>query len=216
MVAHELKSPLAAVQGYLQVILSGQELPPGKAEEVLGRCCQRVAGMAQLVRDLLDLSHADAMPLRRIESLALAEIVAEVMDQTQPLAEPLGVSLHVDLPPDPLSVHADRDDLVRMVGNLVTNAIKYNRPGGRVTVAACTRDDLLCVSVTDTGIGIPADALPRLGEEFFRLNTPDRRGIVGTGLGLALIKRTLATYQGFLEIESAVGQGSTFTLVLPR
>ena len=216
MVAHELKSPLAAVQGYLKVILSGQEMAPGKREEVLSRCSQRIEGMAQMVRDLLDLSHADALPLRRMEPLALAPLCAEIVEQSQPLAEPLGVSVHLDLPEEELIVQADRDDLVRMIGNLVTNAIKYNRPGGRVTIMARAGEGTLRLAVTDTGLGIPPEALPRLGEEFFRINAPERRGIVGTGLGLALIKRTLAAYHGRLEVESSVGAGSTFTLVLPR
>jgi PAS domain S-box-containing protein len=215
MVAHELKSPLAAVQGYLKVILSGQEIAPEKLQEVIGRCSQRVEGMAQLVRDLLDLSQADAMPLRRLEALPLAPVVAEVIDQTQHLAEPLGVSLRLDLPEDDLIVPADRDDLLRMIGNLVTNAIKYNRPGGHVTLTARAEEGQLRLSVADTGLGIPPEALPRLGEEFFRINAPERRGIVGTGLGLALIKRTLAAYHGRLEVESTVGAGSVFTLVLP-
>jgi signal transduction histidine kinase len=216
MVAHELKAPLAAVQGYLKVILSGQEMTAEKQEEVLGRCSQRIEGMAQMVRDLLDLSHAEAMPLRRMEPLALGPLCGEIVEQNQPLAEPLGVSLRLDLPAEELIVQADRDDLVRMIGNLVSNAIKYNRPGGRVTVSARAGEGALRLAVTDTGLGIPPEALPRLGEEFFRINAPERRGIVGTGLGLALIKRTLAVYHGRLEVESVVGSGSTFTLVLPR
>ena len=215
MVAHELKSPLAAVQGYLKVILSGQEIAPSKQQEVLSRCSERVEGMAQLVRDLLDLSRADSVPLRRIEPLSLAEIAAEIVDQHLHLAEPLGVALRTDLPPEGLTISADRDDLLRMLGNLVSNAIKYNRPGGHVTIAAQVEGDLARLSVADTGLGIPPEALPRLGEEFFRINAPERRGIVGTGLGLALVKRTLDAYHGRLEVESTVGAGSTFTLVLP-
>ncbi len=215
MVTHELKSPLAAVQGYLKVILSGQEIAPGKQQEVLTRCCERVEGMGQLVRDLLDLSRADAVPLRRVEPLPVAEIVAEVIDQNRYFAKPLGVALRTDLAPEGLTVSADRDDLLRMVDNLVSNAIKYNRPGGHVTLTARATGDAVRLSVADTGLGIPQEVLPRLGEEFFRINDPERRGIVGTGLGLALIKRTLATYHGRLEVESTVGEGSTFTLVLP-
>jgi signal transduction histidine kinase len=214
MVAHELKSPLAAVQGYLRVVLGGQELAPEKLREVLARCGERIEGMAQMVRDLLDLSRADALPTRRIELLPLAALVAEVVDQNRHLAEPLGVSLHVDLP-EGLLVRADRDDMLRMIGNLVTNAIKYNRPGGHVKLTACEQEGRLRLAVADTGLGLPPEAIRRLGEEFFRLNTPERRGIVGTGLGLALVKRALAAYHGSLEVESTEGEGSTFTLVLP-
>jgi len=215
MVAHELKAPLAAVQGYLQVMMRKQELPPGKQEEMVARCSARIEGMTQLVRDLLDLSQADALPARRIEPQNLAEIAAEVVELNSHLAEPNNITVAAEIPTDCPPVLADRDDLSRMVTNLVTNAIKYNRPGGRVTIGARVDGEWLRIEVTDAGLGIPPEALPRLGDEFFRINLPDRRGIVGTGLGLSLVKRIAEVYHGRLEVESTLGEGSTFSLVLP-
>jgi two-component system phosphate regulon sensor histidine kinase PhoR len=215
MVAHELKAPLAAVQGFLRVILAGQELPPEKLHDLVARCSERVEGMTQLVRDLLELTRADAMPMRRIEPLNLAEIVAQIMDANEQLAADAQVTLRAEIPSDLPPVYADRDDMSRMVGNLVSNAIKYNRPGGTVLVRANHEGARLQIDVVDTGLGIPQDALARLGDEFFRINLPDRRGIVGTGLGLSLVKRAVEAYHGRLEVQSTLGQGSTFSLVLP-
>jgi signal transduction histidine kinase len=214
-VAHELKAPLAAVQGFLRVILTGQELPREKLFEIVARCSDRVEGMCQLVGDLLSLSRAGAMPTRKVQPLSLAEVVEEVADLVEQSARPAGVSLEVSIAPDCPPAHADRDELTLMLSNLVSNAVKYNRPGGKVTITACADADMLRIDVSDTGLGIPDEALPRLGEEFFRVAAPDRQGIVGTGLGLALVHHTLEGYNGRLEVKSKVGEGSTFSILLP-
>jgi len=214
-VAHELKAPLAAIQGFLNLVLGEQELTPEKRRELLERSRGRVASMIQLVLDLLELSRADALPARKVEPLLVGEIVAEVAEASRSMAKGAEVSLEVDVPPDCPPVHADCDDLTRMVANLVNNAIKYNRPGGRTMVSARRDGDRLRIDVSDTGIGIPPEALPRLGEEFFRVLTPERKNIVGTGLGLSLVKRMLADCGGRLEVTSKVSEGSTFSLLLP-
>lgn len=215
LVAHELKSPLAAVQGFLKVILGGQELPPEKETALLQRCSERMEGMAQLVRDLLDLSRADAAPARRIEPLAVEDLLQELVEANDPLAERYQVTVETHLEPHLPPLYADRDDMLRLFGNLLSNALKYNRPGGRVSLTACRRGESLALEVQDTGLGIPPEALSRLGEEFYRVNAPDRRGIVGTGLGLSLVKRTLAAYGGNLCIQSTPGEGSRFTVEIP-
>ncbi len=214
-VAHELKAPLAAVQGFLKVILSGQQLTPDKLRDIVARSSERVEGMAQLVRDLLDLSQADAAPLRHVEPLALPEIVAEVVELHEHLAAAAGVTVQVAIPTDCPLLPADRDDLARILSNLVSNAIKYNRREGEVTIAVRYGADWLSITVADSGLGIPPEALPRLGQEFFRVSSPDRKGIVGTGLGLSLVKRLVASYDGRLEITSQPGEGSAFTVVFP-
>ena len=221
-VAHELKAPLAAVQGLLQIILGDPaagvapaELTRERVQELVARCNRRVDGMTRLVMDLLYLSRAEALPPRQVESLSLAVVVAEVAEVNRPLAERAGVTIETEVPADCPAFLADRDDFTRMVSNLVNNAIRYNRPGGRVCVQVRPENGFLRLEVSDTGLGIPPEALPRLGEEFYRVNTPDRKEIPGTGLGISLVKRTLETYGGRLEIHSRVGEGSTFSLLLP-
>ncbi len=214
-VAHEMKSPLAAVQGFVKAILSVPDMPREQLTELLQRCSERVDGMAQLVRDLLDLSRAETIPLRAHEPVALGEIVSQVVDENQVHADRAQVSLAVDVAADVPAILADRDDLLCLVGNLVTNAIKYNRPGGSVTISLRAQGDQVRLEVADTGLGIPPEVLPRLGEEFYRVNTPDRKHIVGTGLGLSLVRRTVEAYGGHLDIYSKLGEGSAFTVWLP-
>ncbi len=215
MVAHELKSPLAAVQGFLKVILSGQKLTPEKLEMILQRCSDRVDGMAQLVRDLLELSQADSLPTRCIEPVDLCRVAREAVEANEHAAAAHGVAVSARLPADPVTLNADYDDLFRILTNLLSNAIKYNREGGKVTVAVEPQVTCIAIRVTDTGLGIPPEALDRLGDEFFRVGTPDRRGIVGTGLGLALVKRAIEGYHGRLRVESELGVGSTFEVLFP-
>ena len=221
-VAHELKAPLAAVQGLLQILVGDPaagvqppELTAERVRDVVGRCSKRVEGMTRLVMDLLYLSRAEALPPRQVESLSLAGVVADVVEANRPLAERTGIALETEVSADCPELSAGRDDFTRMVSNLVNNAIRYNRPGGRVSVQVRPEDGFVRLEVSDTGLGIPAEALPRLGEEFFRVGTPDRKGIPGTGLGISLVKRTLETYGGRLEIHSRLGEGSTFALLLP-
>jgi len=139
---------------------------------------------------------------------------ADVLEQNEPLAERCSVTVETHLAEVP-ALYADRDDLLRIFGNLVSNAIKYNHPGGTVTISSRNQGDRLWVEVADTGLGIPPEAVARLGEEFFRVNSPERRNIVGTGLGLSLVKRTLDACGGSLRIESTPGERSHFTVLLP-
>ena len=112
-------------------------------------------------------------------------------------------------------VWATEDGLDRILVNLVGNAVKYTPTGGQVTIEACIFDHEISVTITDTGIGIPADALPHLFEEFYRAPNVRAANIIGTGLGLAIVKRLVERYSGRIEVESTVGQGTTFTLTFP-
>jgi len=215
MVAHELKSPLAAVQGYLNVVLGESPPEAAKRDEVLARCRERVEGMAELVRDLLELSRSEAPAVHRTEELSAADVAGKAADVSRELAERHGVALEVEVAPGCPPLHADYAEVVRILTNLVSNGVKYNRPGGRVAIRAVPESQGCRFEVEDDGLGIPEDALPRLGEEFFRVNAEDRRGIVGTGLGLALVRRAVAANHGRLDIRSVLGQGSTFSVWLP-
>ncbi len=214
-VAHELKSPLAAVQGFLKVILRGPQQSPEQQRDIVLRCSERVEGMVQLVRDLLDLSRSEALPRRNIEPVPVAEVVAEVVEMNEALAADNAVRMTVEVADDLPPLYADREDLFCLLNNLVSNSIKYNLPGGAVRIEARREGEGVQFVVADTGLGIPPEAIPRLGEEFFRVQSPERRGIVGTGLGLSIVKRTVAAYHGRLSVESTPGQGSVFSVWLP-
>jgi len=215
MVGHELKAPLAAIQGYLE-ILGGELGDPAQRRQMLERCQQRCGDLLKLVTDLLDVSRMEqGQATRKVERVKLAEVLSEVITALRPMAEREQVALSLSLPPRPPDVFADRQEMVRLFTNLVSNGVKYNRPGGEVAVTMAAEGSHLKVTVADTGLGIPASALPGLGAEFYRVNTAHARAIPGTGLGLAIVRRILEANRGQLEVASEEGVGSTFTVYLP-
>jgi len=217
MTSHELRTPLAAVETYLDTLLEGfAGSLSDEQRAILERCSQRVEALVRLVDDLLDMSRLESGRVeRQIVALDVAKVVGEVLDLLRPAAEEHGVSLRAELPVGLPPVEMDRDDLVRVLTNLVSNAIKYNRPQGSVTVRARDEGYYLRLEVEDTGLGIPREALPQLFSEFFRVKRPETSGITGTGLGLAIVKRTVEYYKGRVEVASELGVGSTFTIYLP-
>ncbi|MGA9753159.1 MAG: GAF domain-containing sensor histidine kinase [Acidobacteriota bacterium] len=218
IVTHELRSPLQVTQSLLAVLERGYAGPLGAQQsDLMGRAVRRLAALEVLVDDLLDLAagKADAFSPSERCVLSLGEVVEEVFNRSKPSAEGKGIGLRLEAPSEPLEVWGDRREVERMVENLVANAIKYTREG---TVALTIEGEAEWVrlAVSDTGIGIPADALPRLFEEFYRAPNAKALDETGTGLGLAIVQDLAARYDGRIEVESSEGTGSRFTLVLPR
>ena len=211
--SHELRSPLTVIGGYLDTLGDDPALDPAWREPV--REMQRQSErMRNIVQDLLELSRleagsgdADMSPVDVAGMLAL--IRKEV------LASPgLGVQFHLRLDSDAQLLGAE-SELHSILHNLVTNAVKYTPAGGRVDVRYWIDDHGAHVSVRDTGIGIPADLIPRLTERFYRVDAGRSRKLGGSGLGLAIVKHALQRHGAQLEIESVEGQGSTFTCHFP-
>jgi len=216
MVAHELRAPLAAVDGYLSVMLEGMVADPDKQRSMIVRSKDRLGALLDLVGDLLDVARLEAGTVRReIEVHDLAEILNEVAGLMQPLADQSDVSVTLQTSPNLPGVEADREELIRLFSNLVGNAIKYNKPHGTVTVTAEQEGPYLRTSVEDTGVGISEEGLPKLFGEFFREKTPATKHVTGTGLGLSLVKRIVDFYHGRVDVQSELGEGSTFTVRLP-
>ncbi len=217
MVAHELRAPLAAVQGYLDVMLTGASgNDPQKIQRMLERSKARTAALVNLIDDLLDVSSIESGRIaRRIEWIPLPSLLLDVIEMGRPMAEDRNISFHLDLPGTLPPARADREDMVRLFTNLLTNAIKYNHDGGAIHLAARLKGQTIRVDVADTGIGIPGESLPRLFDEFYRVRTPETRQIAGTGLGLSIVKRILEAHHGWIEVESQPGKGSTFSVFLP-
>src|SRR5439155_13967078 len=150
------------------------------------------------------------------QQLDVVTIVRQVADGLQMLARDRGVEVRLDAPPAPLAIRGDRDELIRVFENLVENALKYGASGKRVDISlAQEADDEAVVAVRDYGPGIAPEHLPRLTERFYRVDVTESRAQGGTGLGLALVKHILHRHRGRLTIESAPGQGATFTAHLP-
>jgi two-component system phosphate regulon sensor histidine kinase PhoR len=216
MVAHELRAPLAAIDGYLSVLHRGLVPDPEKQQEIIQRCRDRQKALLDLVNDLLDMARLEAGTVRReIAPQALHEVVEATAELMQPLAEEKGVTIQTHVPENLPPVEADREELIRLLSNLVSNGIKYNRPQGRVSISGEQDGPYVKVSVTDTGVGISEEGLKRLFSEFFREKTPETRYVTGTGLGLSIVKRIVDSYHGRVEAQSTPGEGSTFTVWLP-
>ena len=216
MVAHELRAPLAAVSGYLSVILQGMVPDAAKQTEMLQRSDQRLRALLDLVSDLLDVSRMEAGSVRReIAAQDVPGVLHEVVDLLRPLADERHVTLEVDADRPLPKVEADREELIRLFNNLLSNAIKYNREGGSVTATATEDGPYLKISVADTGVGISAEGVKRLFTEFFREKRPETAYVTGTGLGLSIVRRIVDFYHGRVDVQSEEGVGSTFTVWLP-
>ncbi len=217
MVAHELKSPLAAIINYLNVIQSGMlDTDPAKVHEILDRCKTRGEALLELVRDLLHLNRRDAGKVdRNVETLDLAEVLRGHIEFLRGQADRRKVRLTLHSGGPPALVRADRGDLDRIFMNLITNGIKYNREGGALEVRLARESGDVVAEVADTGIGMRAEEMPGLFEEFYRIRNRQTKDIAGTGLGLATVKRVLSEYNGRINVVSTPEVGTTFTVRLP-
>jgi two-component system phosphate regulon sensor histidine kinase PhoR len=216
MVAHELRAPLAAVDGYLAVMLEGMVKEPEKQRSMIVRSRDRLGALLDLVGDLLDVARMEAGTVRReIDVRDLSEVIAEVVDLMQPMARENKITLRSAVASGLAGIEADREELVRLFSNLVSNAIKYNRPDGTVTVTAVQDGPYVKASVADTGVGISKEGVPKLFGEFFREKASATKHVTGTGLGLSIVKRIVDFYHGRVDVQSKLGEGSTFTVWLP-
>ena len=216
MVAHELRSPLSAVDFYLSVIGEGYVQDREKLQEFIKRSKQRIKALVDLVGDLLNMSRMEAGTVRReITPQHIDSVLTEVVDLMQPLANQNLIRLELQAPDGLPHIHADGEELIRLFNNLVSNAIKYNKPDGYVRISAEQDGPYVNVSVADTGIGISKEGLGHLFSEFFREKRKETKGITGTGLGLSIAKSIVDFYHGRIEVESELGKGSTFMVWLP-
>jgi PAS domain S-box-containing protein len=217
MVSHDLKSPLAAIEGYLDVILTGAAgEDPARTRQMLERCKDRAQSLQDLIRDLLDLTSLESGKIsRRLEPVDLGDVVARVVELLSVTAKEKEIDLKIDAPGALSSVEADRREMEQVFTNLISNGIKYNRPGGGVTVTLRPEDGWVRVDVSDTGLGISRDDLAEIFDEFYRVRSEETSKISGTGLGLTIVKRIVEGHFGRLDAESELGKGSTFTVRLP-
>ncbi len=222
MVAHELKSPLAAVINYLNVIQTGaldDDFP--KIKEILTRCKIRAEDLLDLVRDLLYLNQHDAGKTQKsIEPLDLRDVIKSQVEFLRVQAERAGVAVSVeaeapDSDPRAFTVCADRGDLERVFMNLLSNGLKYNLPNGRLHISLSRVAGEVVARVADSGIGMRSEDMENLFQQFYRIRNSKTSAISGTGLGLATVKRVLGDYNGRIAVESIPGEGSVFTVYFP-
>jgi signal transduction histidine kinase len=215
VLGHELQAPLGAVEGYLQ-ILKARTLGADQAayDEILDRSIVRMEGMRKLIADLLDLTHIESgQRNRQLAELDVRQVACTAMETLLPRAAQADVTVHIE-PGPPLVMTADRGEIEIVFNNLLSNAVKYNRPGGRVDVAMAKRDGMVSIVVADSGIGLSGEEAGRLFGEFVRIRNEKTQNIVGSGLGLSIVKKIALLYDGDAKVESQPDVGSTFTVLL--
>ena len=212
-VSHELKTPLTVLAGFLETIRETR-LPPKQQQHYLALMSEQAERMHRLVADLLTLSALEANSAPAEEKIAVAPMFARIEETARQLsAGRHELIFQIDRAS---SITGSELELTSAFTNLVSNAVRYTADGGSVTIRWSVADNGEGrLSITDTGIGIPAVHLPRLTERFYRVDRGRSRESGGTGLGLAIVKHVLTRHQGALEIHSEVGAGSVFTAVLP-
>ncbi len=217
MVTHQLRSPLVAVQQYFEVILAGLAGKVDKTqEEMILRARERLDSLLRLINDWLDLARIDQGKIvANLKPVALDQIIKKQLEFLQPLAKEYEVNLELVPLDKPLFVHGDEQMLDQVFSNLITNAIKYNKPGGSVTVSLETENSSVLATVKDTGIGIAREHLPFIFDQFYRVSRREDQKTKGTGLGLSIAKKIVEAHGGSIEVESELGQGSTFVVRLP-
>ncbi len=223
--SHELRTPLAAVAGFIDT-LKGHARDDAQARDRFLDIMSVEAGrMRRLIEDLLSLTRIELNEhVRPSLRVSLEAILREAMAALSPLAQMDGIALELNAEPRLPAVMGERDELIQLFQNLIHNAIKYGRSGGHVAVTIQRApavaggrgvEGMLAIAIRDDGEGIAADAIPRLTERFYRVDVKRSREKGGTGLGLAIVKHIVNRHQGRLTIESKLGEGSTFTVLLP-
>ena len=213
--SHELRTPLTSLIGYIDTLRGPARDDEAARERFLGIMAQQAGRMNRLVEDLTQLSRAERrerLPARNV--IDLTATVADAVDTARPLFEDAGVGLVFEAD-DLLHVAGDRDELVRVVENLIENARSYGASGGKVAVRVWREMDQARVGVRDWGPGIAAEHLPRLTERFYRVDVETSRAHRGTGLGLAIVKHVLKRHGSRLDIRSKLGEGAEFSFGLP-
>jgi signal transduction histidine kinase len=227
MVSHELKTPMTAMRGYTDLMISGMA---GELEERQKTFLQTIAAnirrMDALIRDLTDISRIETGHLRLAPSpISFANVVSETLQTSQNLADAKGIRLHLEIPAELPLVMGDHERLVQVLTNLFSNACKYSPPASAVTISVrpeCIERNngrggelMLVCSVRDTGYGIAKEDQARLFTKFFRAEDPEIRQSPGTGLGLSITRGIVELHGGHIWYESDAGQGTTFHFALP-
>lgn len=217
LVAHELKAPIGAIEGYLDLILDGMiDEDALKQREIITRCRDRAASLLTLIKDLLNLSAIEAGKVtQRMERVQIPSILHEVIGLLGNEAAQRNITLSLGASDAVPSIIGDSEDLIYLFTNLVNNAIKYNKQNGEVRVSLSKNGSYVIVTVEDTGIGISAHDQKAIFDQFYRVKNEKTRNIVGTGLGLSIAKKIAESHRGYIKVKSVLGQGSTFTVFLP-
>ncbi len=210
--SHELKTPVASIQAAAETLIRAIDDDPAAARRFAHQVHATSVRLSHLVGDLLDLSRVESEP-PELRLVSVAGLVAKEADRVADRAEVGGIDLVVQV--DEVDIKASRKDVRLAVRNLLENALAYTSEGGTITVSTRADEGMAVISVSDTGIGIPGRDRSRIFERFYRVDDARNRETGGTGLGLAIVRHVADQHGGTVEVESELGLGSTFRILLP-
>ena len=215
-VSHELKTPLTSIRGFVETLENGAIDNPEMAHKFLRIIMLETERLTRLINDILSISKLESGNDEvSIERLRLDKMAYDVADMLSIHAGEKEVTINCHLNKEPVNIMGNSDRVEQMLINLIENAIKYNKPGGSVTVQVFSNGVEANVAISDTGIGIAEENLPRLFERFYRVDKGRSRQMGGTGLGLAIVKHIVRSMNGEIEVHSKLGEGTEFLITLP-
>jgi two-component system phosphate regulon sensor histidine kinase PhoR len=217
--SHELRTPLTSVKGYLETFK--EDFYAGRTEQAsffLNTISKNVDRLTELVSDLLTISSLEQGAAPEIETVYVDQIMSDVIERLSPLSAEKEAMISYKIEQDVSSLQVDPRKIEQVLENLIGNAIKYGRSGGRVQLIWRPSEDKrqICLHVIDNGFGIPAEHLPRLFERFYRVDKARSREVGGTGLGLAIVKHIVQSHGGTVSVRSEEGKGSEFICCFPN
>lgn len=215
-VSHELKTPVTSLKGFSETLLSGEVTDEETERSFLKIIHDESERIDRLIRDLLHLSHIEnkVTPLN-IEEVALVRLVHGITHTLSKMISDKDLEILLPSPGEEVLIEGDKDRLNQILTNLIANAITYTGEGGKIDISIGKTPSDVRISVSDTGIGIPEENIPRVFERFYRVDKARSRNSGGTGLGLAIVKHLVESHRGKIELTSAEGEGTTFTVILP-
>lgn len=211
-VSHELRTPLASIRALAETLRDEPSMPPDERDHQLKLMIGEVDRLAALSQDLLTLSAAESRPAE-IRPADLSQIAIEIAEQYRPQAERKGLRFETNIEPN-LVIPMDKDQIVQVLANLLSNAIRYTQEGS-VNLVLAREGDQVVITVQDTGIGIAQEDIPRIFERFYRVDKARSRETGGTGLGLSIVRHIVNAHGGKVTVQSRLGEGSTFKVFLP-
>ena len=212
--SHELKTPITSIQGYAELLESGMIVDEEMKADFARRIKKEAENMTGLINDILMISRLEAKDAEVVFSqVRISVLLDDILGSLKPLAAQSQVFIHSDC--QPISIEANPQQMKELLNNLITNAVKYNRPGGQVWIQIREKGDAMLIRVRDNGMGIPEDSLDRIFERFYRVDKGRSRKQGGTGLGLSIVKHIVSFYQGTIRVSSELDKGSEFVVELP-
>lgn len=218
LVTHELRAPIAGIQSYLKLILEGY-VPPEKQLEIIQKAERLAMKQLELINDLLQLTklqEPEEIQKSEFVPVNMAEILESVKDMMEARASEKNISFNINIDPNLPPIKANAEHIKQLWTNLISNAIKYNKAGGNISIDLVQDTDYFIGRISDTGIGISSEELPFIFNDFFRARNAKNTETDGTGLGLSIVKRIIDTYDGKISVESELGKGTCFTFMIPK